>query len=325
MQEVIIYLGSKCNLNCPYCHRERNGNETGVSQKLLDYLKDRECLIIFKGGEPTLYMDDIDKVVKAANKARFRVNTNGKLLDKYIEYFREHNFQVCISYDGDNNVIRGYDPFIKYIDYPDLGISSTICHGNTDIESILDNFMQKSVILGRIISFYPHVVHYTNKANKQYALTKEDYESVLEQFKTCVTKYIDYAKKYHSVNMRYRGIYAMLRLRLEHHFVYGETYCAWHNSTRIDTKGTRYNCLYIRDTELDDNYLSEQTKLIDKQFPKCKTCLVYDMCGAGCVKSLGHEMECWFYSRLYSWFRQVYEENREVLDSLECTTNNPIC
>ena len=324
MKEIIIYLGSKCNMNCPYCHREQNGQEFGVSQKLLDYVKNKECLIIFKGGEPTLYMDDVKKIVEAANKAKFRVNTNGKLLDKYADYFKEHNFQVCISYDGDNNELRGYDPFSKSIDYPDLGISSTLCHGNIDVEKILDNFASKSAVLGKTISFYPHVVHYTNTHNKEYALTKEDYVSLLEQFKCCVTKYVDYANKFHSINMRYRGIYFMLRLRLTHNFEYGETYCAWKNSERLDMNGNRFNCLYIRDVELNDNYLESQTKLIDKQFPKCKTCLVYDMCGAGCVKSLGHEMECWFYSRLYSWFRQVYEENKEVLDSLECTTNNSI-
>lgn len=318
-------MGSKCNMNCPYCHREQNEiKETNIDSKFLEFLKDKECIIIFKGGEPTLYMEDIYKVVEAANKAVFRINTNGKLLYKYIDYFRKHNFQICISYDGNNNNIRGFDPFKNYINYNNLEISSTICHGNTDIEKILDNFMEKSFILGKIVSFYPHVVHYTNENNKKYALTKEEYVSVLKQYKTCITKYIEYAKKYHCINMRYRGIYSMLRLRLEHHFEWGETYCAWKNSERYDNHGNRYNCLYIRDTKLEDNYIEEQKKLIEQINPKCKTCKVYDMCGAGCLKSLAHKNECWFYFNLYSWFRDIYKKNKKLLDSLECDSTNPI-
>ena len=52
-----IYLGSKCNMNCAYCHRESSESETGVSDKLLNYIKERKIYrIAFFGGEPTLYM-----------------------------------------------------------------------------------------------------------------------------------------------------------------------------------------------------------------------------------------------------------------------------
>mgnify|MGYP003156255155 FL=1 len=122
-------------MNCPYCHREIAESEIGISDKLLEFLKKRRCTITFKGGEPTLYMDDIKKVVNAADKAVFEISTNGMFLEKYIEYFRKHQFKIFISYDGDNNRVRGFDPFTKVLNYPWLGVSSTLSHGNTDVDS----------------------------------------------------------------------------------------------------------------------------------------------------------------------------------------------
>ena len=38
--KLSIYLGSKCNLNCKYCHRIADTTETPVvSDKLINYIK----------------------------------------------------------------------------------------------------------------------------------------------------------------------------------------------------------------------------------------------------------------------------------------------
>ena len=42
MEAISIYLGSKCNLNCAYCHREADANETGVTGKLLQLLDEKK-------------------------------------------------------------------------------------------------------------------------------------------------------------------------------------------------------------------------------------------------------------------------------------------
>lgn len=326
MEKIIIYLGSKCNMNCPYCHREIAESEIGISDKLLEFLKKRRCTITFKGGEPTLYMDDIKKVVNAADKAVFEISTNGMFLEKYIEYFRKHQFKIFISYDGDNNRVRGFDPFTKVLNYPWLGVSSTLSHGNTDVESILDNFAEKSLIVGRPLGFYPHLVHCTNSHNREYALTDEDYNSILEQFKKCIYRYLDDMAKFSTVNLRYRGLYHSLRKKLENHYTFGETACANKNIQRIDTTGKWYNCLYIRDTFLSkDNWIDIQKNIICSISPKCEKCTVYDMCGGGCIKSLNHAKECEFYKELYTWFKGFYFQNKNVLEGMECygATTNP--
>ena len=61
--KLSIYLGSKCNLNCKYCHRIADTTETPVvSDKLINYIKsisNDKLTIKFMGGEPTLYFDNI--------------------------------------------------------------------------------------------------------------------------------------------------------------------------------------------------------------------------------------------------------------------------
>lgn len=60
IKKITIYLGSKCNLNCAYCHREPDKNEHGITDDLLKLIDDYQPQEIrFLGGEPTLYMDDM--------------------------------------------------------------------------------------------------------------------------------------------------------------------------------------------------------------------------------------------------------------------------
>lgn len=107
MTKITIYLGSRCNLDCAYCHRKADEKEPVISEALLTYLKSiKELQVRFIGGEPTLYMDEVKKVVAALPNARFGITTNGVLFDRYREYFLNHHFQVCISFDG-NDTLRG--------------------------------------------------------------------------------------------------------------------------------------------------------------------------------------------------------------------------
>lgn len=282
-----VYLGSKCNLSCSYCHREE-GEEYGVSDKLLEILKSADN-IRFIGGEPTLYMDEIKKVVNNSKEGtRFTITTNGVNFDKYRDYFLKHKFFVCISYDGSNN-LRGYDPFTKVIDYPYLGVSCTLFHGNTDFHKIIRDFSNKERIIGRYISFFPHIMHVTNPLNKKYALTYEDMDTIVEQYSEILKRAKIEYELIGVVNMRYRGVLFQLYKALHAGYQLGETYCTNRNSHKVDTEGNEYSCLYIRD---------ESPK--DIQFPnKCKHCDVYDMCGGACIKSVEHDIECYYYNKLY--------------------------
>lgn len=319
MKKITIYLGSKCNLNCTYCHKEKSDNEKSLSDSFIDFLskdKGKDLHIKFMGGEPTLYMKDIKRVVEACPLATYAISTNGTTLKENIDFFKKHNFLVIISYDGNDSTVRDYDPLTEIIDYPRLAISCTLYHGNTNFNKIISNFSKKESIINKELIFFPHIVHHTNDTNKQYALDFKDIYDIIIQYKDSIETFI-HDFKLGVINRRYLGITIQLLRRYDYNFTYGETYCVNKSLTKRDTSGKIYSCQYIRDEILSENNLIEdQAKIISSKFPKCKNCPVYDMCGAACIKSVSHDMECFFYKNLYSWFKQYYSENKEIFEHL---------
>ena len=307
--QITLYLGSQCNLHCAYCHREASDGEGGISEEFLAKLKRNPPRAIkFMGGEPLLYMKEIRKVVAAVPKAKFAVSTNGIGIEKHLEYFREHRFQICISYDGAEKDLRGYDPFTALWDYPDLAVSTTLYHGNTDLGAIMAKFREKEKVIGRNLSFFPHLMHVTNETNRKYALTREDYDSILEQYKKYVGLYLSRFRRFGIRDKRYEGLYQTLERRREVQYIYGETYCSNRTIRKVDAKGRQYPCLYIRRQGLSDNWLKEQQDLLDALSPECRQCSVYGMCGGACLVCQEHDLECLFYKALYTWFQK--EVNR---------------
>lgn len=316
--KLSIYLGSKCNLNCKYCHRIADTTEKSVvSDKLINYIKsisNDKLTIRFMGGEPTLYFDSIKQIVDLTPKAKFSICTNGKDLYKYIDYFREHKFNLCISYDANDECnLRGYDPFTSLINYPFISVSTTIYHGNTDLKKIIKKLNKKELIIGKRLTLFPHIIHNTGEYNKQYALTKEDAISYITQFKEIVTSYMNDYFKYGIINIRYRAMFYQLFQRYNFKFKQGESYCVGYDSVKCDLNGNFYDCLYIRDDKLSEtNYVEAQYELIKSRFPNCLKCSVYDMCGGACIKSKDHGIECLIYNSLYTWFKIEYEKWRSI-------------
>lgn len=314
-KKLSIYLGSRCNMHCVYCHREADIIEPALSQKVIDLVKGRDDLIIkFMGGEPTLYIDDIKKVVEAAPECEFQIATNGVGLKDFLPYFQEHNFRIVLSYDGGEKDLRGYDPLAELLDYPYIDISCTLYHGNTNFANILRNFASKERVTGRTLTFFPHIMHVTNDENAKFALTLEDYESIIDQMKQYATKALDILERFGVRDRRYEGILAFFTRREDMVFEFGETYCSNHNLVKIDAAGRRHPCQYIRDVTLTpDSWQEEQKALL---LPKCQLCPVYDMCGGACYVSRELAMECNFYRTLFTWWKGGPSERYRNLSKL---------
>jgi len=308
MQGLTIYLGSHCNLSCPYCHREADENEPAVDERLLTLVRGRSDLRIrFMGGEPTLYMNDIKKVVDAAPRAKFSICTNGTTLKKLLPYFREHRFLVCVSYDGTG--LRGYDPFTALVDYPWLAVSCTLYHRNTDMGEIIKRFAEKEKLIGRTLSFFPHIAHVTGKHNEAFGLTYEDAADIVRQYREMIGEYMDERARFGVANKRYEGMFCGLVRAYNAHYTFGETYCFNRRLHKCDAAGRLFPCLYIRQRELSGkNWQNEMQQVIYAKSPLCLSCGVYDMCGGACIVSESHDVECFFYRELYTWFRSAYEK-----------------
>lgn len=145
LRQLVIEVTDLCNLKCYYCAYgdlyQTNIRETGnltfkQIKPLLDYLlvlwqeqeKDKVTDIGFYGGEPLLNMDLIRQVIsyfEAENNNKsytYSMTTNGLLLDRYMDYLVEKDFDLLISLDGDEDCQyyrkdhRGANSFMSIID-----------------------------------------------------------------------------------------------------------------------------------------------------------------------------------------------------------------
>jgi len=126
--QITLELTENCNLQCVYCgygefytHKDRANRKLKYENAvgIIDYvvkqwnstkskLSNSKLYIGFYGGEPLLRFDMIKKLVEySGNKQLNRGNhiayimtTNGLLLDRYIDFFVEHDVKITVSLDG---------------------------------------------------------------------------------------------------------------------------------------------------------------------------------------------------------------------------------
>ncbi|WP_298552259.1 radical SAM peptide maturase [uncultured Parabacteroides sp.] len=135
LPQVVFETTDFCNLNCTYCalgdvyegHEDRNQRKNNIDQAvtLLKYIfsikhrsKRNQLYIGFFGGEPLLNGEFIRKVVQVSNRmgresgvnVKFNITTNATLLDKYISFLVENQFELLISLDG-NEINHSYRNF----------------------------------------------------------------------------------------------------------------------------------------------------------------------------------------------------------------------
>jgi len=127
-KHILFEVTEMCNLKCRYCiygdmyhsygNKDRQGRSLDFAQAklLIDNITcDNKSSKIkknisfgFYGGEPLLNFDIIFNIVKYSisklnehYNISFHMTTNGTILNKYIDFFIEHNFFITISLDGD--------------------------------------------------------------------------------------------------------------------------------------------------------------------------------------------------------------------------------
>jgi uncharacterized protein len=126
IQEIVLKIATRCNLNCTYCYEYNLGDVSFKNQskffnsQLISSLAKRinehceefalnEFTIGIHGGEPLLMApieieNLLESLMKGLNpklRINFAIQTNGILLDKfYIEIFKKYNVKISISLDG---------------------------------------------------------------------------------------------------------------------------------------------------------------------------------------------------------------------------------
>ncbi|MFA5174249.1 MAG: TIGR04084 family radical SAM/SPASM domain-containing protein [Candidatus Pacearchaeota archaeon] len=115
-----LILTELCNSNCKYCYeKSMREAELGIKSnfefemnpavsevdinKLKEFLeRDKNPVLIFYGGEPLLEIEKIKKIIDNGNikNLKFRMQTNGKLLDKIPTEYLNKIDKILISIDG---------------------------------------------------------------------------------------------------------------------------------------------------------------------------------------------------------------------------------
>lgn len=194
--QITFEVTDLCNLKCKYCgygefydnYDQRNEVllDPERARRLIDYVSrmwdsslnvshQKNLYISFYGGEPLLNMDFIKEIVSymkgmkcASRTFTFSLTTNAILLHQYIDFFREHDFKLLISLDGnrensayrvDKNGKPSFDRVIENIDlvrekYPEYFKRSVnfnaVLHNRNSVESIHDFFKKRYEKMPRI-------------------------------------------------------------------------------------------------------------------------------------------------------------------------------
>ena len=136
-----LYLTDSCNLICKYC-RGRMFDTPDISNDIVEIdetlpaeiswkfedlyrflARDRDAVLTFIGGEPTMRPDLITKIMNEAPVKRYMIQTNGLLLNRLSPDILNRFETILISIDGDQNTTdtgRGkgtYQRIIENIHY----------------------------------------------------------------------------------------------------------------------------------------------------------------------------------------------------------------
>ncbi len=122
---IMLYLTDACNLKCIYCFDDScplkglvnkkvvMSPENAISQirmilenfnQFIPLVKEKKLTIHFFGGEPTLGMNTIKKIVEFLEvekiDAEYRISTNGVTKEENVLYMIKKNFLFDVAFDG---------------------------------------------------------------------------------------------------------------------------------------------------------------------------------------------------------------------------------
>ena len=226
VKALCLHVAHTCNLNCAYCfasqgkyHGERAVMSFEVGKRALDFLIEnsgtrRNLEVDFFGGEPLMNWDVVKELVKYARSVekqynknfRFTLTTNGMLIDDdVIEFANKEMSNVVLSLDGRKEI---HD--LTRVDYAGNGsyekivpkfqklvesrggkgyyMRGTFTHANPDFTK--DVFHMADLGFTEL-SMEPVVCAPEDPA----ALTKEDLETVKEQYEILATEMIKRKKE----------------------------------------------------------------------------------------------------------------------------------
>lgn len=167
--QILFEVTDKCNLKCKYCgygelynnYDKRENINLRVElvksfwdfycEKCNDYNNQNHSLTIgFYGGEPLLNFEFIKDVVLYLEshsniRLRYNITTNAILLDKYMQFLVDKNFNLLISLDGDQ-FASSYR-----VDHKDNPIYEKVIYNVNVLKSKYPDYYRKNVNFNAVL------------------------------------------------------------------------------------------------------------------------------------------------------------------------------
>lgn len=334
---------SACNLRCEYCFYTAVAKKREVFDKGMLSLETSEKMIssafecskdfvgfVFQGGEPLIrgidFYREFVSLVKKYNtlgaEVSFAVQTNGTLLnDEWCEFFRENNFLVGVSLDGNEEQN-------KYRVYPDGSASFSDIMGG--IELLKKHNVQFNV-LSVLTKNLANTFRDSYKFFKSMGLSYLQYIPCLRDFDSDDDVYVmnneDYLNYLNSAfrmyyNARLRGTPFSIR-QFDNYVLLAHGSCPEQCGMKggcseqfvVEGDGSVYPCdFYCNDEQclgnINDTSFAQMRKskkaldFISSSFEKkdeCSECKYYYLCrGGGCKRNNASFDYCETYKKFFS-------------------------
>ncbi len=315
---VYIMLGNQCNMSCTYCLQHPLINKQIVSEinpEIYDFLceaayenKEHRLRIMFYGGEPLLYFENIKAVVTALNQRNgvdfeYAVISNGKAMtDEMVKFFNDNKISVTISWDGDKVLeTRGIDVFadvelaarlLKINNLCLSGVISARAYPKELLEAMQILSNRYYGVHGYHIGVNLDEIFDTGIANKDLlALNYDRVHDEMAEIMSTVDPYLDDAnicKASDGTKITY--IYGLVQRIMKSNGLGCTVYCGNGLSVlNLDLQGNLYPCHNtsekagtIKDSfyrYLDAVLTTDNTKLHKDE---CASCEVVALCRGGC-------------------------------------------
>lgn len=342
---MIKPASSLCNLRCKYCFycdvvSQREVSSFGVMKEetaerliksALSFADGESVAFAFQGGEPLMagmdYFSFFTKTVKKYNEKKsvifYSVQTNGTLVDdRWAEFFKENEFLVGLSLDGDYESnkfrvdVKGQNSYYKIIkaanklkrygvEFNILTVLTGYCADNC--EKIYKYFRDNGF---KYLQFIPCLRPFGDKSESELYMTPEQYGDFLVRI---FNLYVKDFMRGNYVSVRQLDNYVRLYLgdKTEQCGMCG--HCT--HQFVAEGNGNIYPCdFYCTDSWLLGNINTSDLSTMAnskkaKDFimeslsvpEKCKKCKYYPLCRAGgCKRQRNDRDYCESYKRFFS-------------------------
>lgn len=308
LKSILIKLGSKCNLKCKYCHQHEIVYD--FDENIINFINKCENLekITFSGGEPLLFISEIDKIINSLNNKNIKLHfvTNGTLLNnKTVKWINDNNIVVGISFDGFKNLRGGKINFQALQNIKNFsGISSVVTNRFNFHEFINDIAFLMNRYKFNLVSI-PNFVHQTKGSPNLDLVDKETIDKYIEFICYELEFEYDYYKNSNTdlkvFPYLYRYVTQFLRKDLKD--VRGVKCCNEY-TVAMTTQGDFMLCGYGEE-KIGDIYAGIDWGKVESYIPdRCKKCELWDMCHNGCIANIT-ENECYIYKNIYKKFKEL--------------------